>query len=314
MPAPHTLKLSLSICLCLFLAGCGSTQIAPPLPSPGITVPPTATVASDPTGTIMPSLAVRMTRTPGSQSSAAPAHSATPIPVGTLDTLRQTPPTLMLHMRSPQFDSVAFLRGFVKILKAKGYRVVTYQEISGSPDITAAEQGRLFILTIDDISLQAEIDPSILEMIEILRDAKYPAVLGIVTTGTVPNENTTRRLRDLANEGWELAMHTDTHTNLQELEQISSYGARLEIRTCAEKIFNSTGISPITLVLPYGAMVTNLKILYREKVVWTVGINGGERYRTTNYTYYVGREGPDGDPQATFDVMMKRFNQPVPTQ
>jgi len=196
----------------------------------------------------------------------------------------------------------------VQILKEKDIHVVTYMDITRQPDISAAEQGRLFIITIDDVSLQAKIDPSIQEMIAILRKAGYPAVLSIVTEGKLADEETAAALKALAGEGWELAMHTENHTNLHLLEQTSSYGARLEIRTCSEKIFNATGVKPITLVLPYGDMVENLKILYRENVVWSVGIVGGEKYRTTNFVYYVGRESPAGDPAYTFQVMMTRFN------
>lgn len=213
----------------------------------------------------------------------------------------------MLHKSSTGFDSVAFLKGFVEILKQNDFRVVTYMEISHQPDITAAAQGRLMIITIDDVSLQAKIDPSIQEMIAILREAGYPAVLGIVTEGKLADKETSATLSDLAAEGFELAMHTENHTDLHVLEQTSSYGARLEIRTCSEKITKATGVTPITLVLPYGNMVQDLKILYRENVVWVVGIVGGEKYRTTNHVYYVGRESPSGDPLSTFEVMLKRF-------
>jgi peptidoglycan/xylan/chitin deacetylase (PgdA/CDA1 family) len=214
----------------------------------------------------------------------------------------------MLHRRNPNFDPVKFLEGIVQILKEQKLKVVTYQEISAHPDITATEQGRLFIITIEDVSLQAEIDPSIKQMIAIMRDAGYTAVLGVVTEGKGTNEETVRILKELSEQGWEIAMHTDRHVDLHELEKVSMYGARQEIQVCRKKIIDAIGVHPITLVLPYGDMVENLKIMYRENIVWAVGIVGGEKYRTTNYVYYVGRESPDGDPQTTFRNMMKRFN------
>ena len=276
--------------------------------SASISLPASSPTHVAATTTAPPKLATRIispTRT--LLPSRTPTITHTPQPSPTFDTLRQTPPTLMLHRSSADFDSVAFLKGFVQILKENEIQVVTYAEISRQPDITAAESGRLIIITIDDISLQAKIDPSIQEMIAILREAGYPAVLGIVTEGKLADEETSAKLKELADEGFELAMHTESHTDLHLLEQTSPYGARLEIRTCAEKIFQATGVTPITLVLPYGNMVQDLKILYRENVVWVVGIVGGEKYRTTNHVYYVGRESPSGDPARTFDIMLDRF-------
>lgn len=214
----------------------------------------------------------------------------------------------MLHRSNLDFDAVAFLKDFVRILQEQQIHMVTYQDLTRQPDLTAAEQGRLMILTIDDISLQAPIDPSILQMIEILREAKYPAVLGIVTEGKLPDLETAATLKALAAEGWELAMHTENHVDLHVLEQTSPYGARLEIRTCAEKIFNATGVKADTLVLPYGSMVADKKIIYRENVRWVVGIVGGEKYRTTHPMYYVGRDGPAGDAQRTYEALVQRFN------
>lgn len=294
--------------LCLFpllLAGCGPTSGA--LAPLDLTIEPSPVSPAD---TATPTPEPTLTSTPTEQPSATPTPppSSTPTPAGTLDPLRRAPMTLMLHRSNSTFDSVKFLKGMLVILKGLDFHVITFEDISKNPDITALEQGRLFIISIDDISLQAEIDPSIQEMITMLREAGYPAVLGVVTVGEGVNENTAQTLRDLVGEGWEIAMHTDTHTNLAELEKISPYGARIEIRNCRIKIFQQTGISPQTLVLPYGAMVNDLKILYRENVTWVVGISGGEKYRTSNNVYYVGREGPDGNPKLTFQIMMERFN------
>ena len=132
-------------------------------------------------------------------------------------------------------------------------------------------------------------------------------MLGIVTEGKLADDETVRQLKALAQADWELAMHTDTHANLHQLEQVSVYGARLEIRVCGDKIFHATGVRPITLVLPYGDMVADLKILYREQVTWAVGIVAGEKYRTTNHVYYVGRESPAGSAENTYRIMLDRF-------
>jgi hypothetical protein len=54
---------------------------------------------------------------------------STPTIVPTLDPLRSTPPTLMLHRPNLQFDSLAFLKEFVKILQQNEMKVVTYRDI-----------------------------------------------------------------------------------------------------------------------------------------------------------------------------------------
>ncbi len=303
----------------IFIAGCaglpepitsGTSSTHIPMPFATTQAPVTITVTREATRTSTP---IPATVTPSAPAPSftwtpTPENTLAPTPAGTLDTLRRTPPTLMLHMSNPDFDSVKFLAGMVQILQEHKLRVVTYQAISAHPEITATEQGRLFIITIDDVSLQAEIDPSIQKMIAILREAGYPAVLGVVTAGKGTNANTVRTLKELAGEGWEIAMHTDSHADLHEIEKVSMYGARQEIQTCRKKIMDAIGVKPITLVLPYGDMVENLKIMYRENIVWAVGIVAGEKYRTTNYVYYVGRESPATDPETTFRNLMNRFN------
>jgi hypothetical protein len=56
----------------------------------------------------------------------------------------------MLHRSNPDFDSVKFLGDLVQIIKQHNLKVITYADISRQPDITALQQGRLFIITIDD--------------------------------------------------------------------------------------------------------------------------------------------------------------------
>ncbi|MCE1255423.1 MAG: polysaccharide deacetylase family protein [Anaerolineae bacterium] len=278
--------------------------------SPGKIEPintPTATLKflTTNTKTVTP----RPTLTKLSLTPTLPVKSATASPpTATFDTLRNTPPTIMLHRSNENFDSVFFLKELVTILKEKDFMVITYEDITKQPDITILEKGHLFIITIDDIGLQAPLDPSIEQMIKILEEAGYPAVLGIITEGKLPDAKTAARLKKLADAGWELAMHTDTHVNLNQLAQDMPYAARLEIRTCREKILDATGVTANTLVLPYGDNVADLKILYREKVTWTVGIGGGNKYRTSNWTYYVGREGPSGNALETFNIIIERFN------
>ncbi len=268
-------------------------------------IPPTST----PQPTLPPTQPPQPTHTPTLEPSPAPRSSPTvePSPTGALSELRRTPPTLMLHRENLDFDPVAFMQEFIPLLQQGGFRTVTYRDISREPWITATHEGKLFIITIDDIELQAPIDPSVAKVIAMLEEAGCTAVLGVITEGTKPDVQTVQRLKELVAEGWEMAAHTDTHVDLHELEKISPYGARLEFRTCADKIEAAIGVRPITLVLPYGSMVADLKILTREHVVWVAGINGGRQYRMSNVVFFVGREGPSGDAASTYKAILDRF-------
>ncbi len=279
-----------------------STAMFPILPTPSLTAVsfplPTQTLVFIPSATATEMLLPTATGTPAASPTVTPTFSP----------VRRTPATLMLHPSSDVFDSVAFLQAFVQILQENGIEVITYQTISEHPEITAVEQGRLVIITIDDISLQAPLDDSVQGMIAILLEADYPAVLGVVTEGQAADDETAQTLRDLSAQGWEIAAHTDTHQNLGELEALSPGDMRAEIRTCGDKLFEAVGVRPITLVLPYGQMVQNAKLIYKEHIIWAVGINGGVTYNSAGLLYYVGREGPDGDADLTFRIMMQRFN------
>jgi hypothetical protein len=85
-------------------------------------------------------------------STVTPTFTATITPE--LDHIRSTPPTLMLHRSNLQFDSVAFLKAFIEILKQNGMRIVTYRDIYKNPKITATERGKLFIITINDCTIK----------------------------------------------------------------------------------------------------------------------------------------------------------------
>jgi peptidoglycan/xylan/chitin deacetylase (PgdA/CDA1 family) len=216
--------------------------------------------------------------------------------------------TLMLHPGTQVFDSAAFLKEFIALLEANDMKVITYQDILKDPGITAREQGKLAIISIDDIYLQNILDSSIKMMISMLLEAHIPAVLGVVTQGNVPNAETAGLLKRFGEAGWEIATHTDTHPFLAELERSSPGSVSLEIRTSQDKIESATGLRPVTLILPYGQSVYDLSLISNEGIRWVVGIGGGNTYDTTRDVFFVGREGPDGTPPMTFNIMMRRFN------
>ena len=265
-----------------------------PLPA---TIPPTLPTAQpEPTAT----------------SNATPRPTETTIPLPTLSptalpVVRTTPPTLMLHRSSANFDAVQFLREMIVFIQEKNLHVITYQDIQENPAITVTEQGKLFIITIDDIYLRYPMHESVLEMISLLQEAGYPAVLGIVTESDYAYPETAAKLKELSAQGWEIASHTDNHRNLGEMERVSPRAIYLEVNDSLVKIEAAVGIRPITLILPEGQMVNDGKQLRRAQLTWIVGINGGIEYDASRNLLYVGRDGPYGSAQETFENMRKRF-------
>ncbi len=236
-----------------------------------------------------------------------PAPTLPPTAIPTFDPIRFTPPTLMLHRPNLQFDSLAFLKDFIALLKLNNMQVVTYRYISEHPDVTAIEKGKLFIITIDDIFLAYPIDKRVLEMIRILREAGYPAVLGVVTETDAPDKNNVALLQELVKSGWEIATHTDTHLNLGRAETASLNLVYNEVMISMDKIEKAVGVRPITLVLPGGDMVSDVENIQRTDIHWIVGIGDGTTYDVRDSLIYVGREGPYKNAASTWRVMKQRF-------
>ena len=214
----------------------------------------------------------------------------------------------MLHRSSANFDAVQFLREMIVFIQEKNLHVITYQDIQENPAITVTEQGKLFIITIDDIYLRYPMHESVLEMISLLQEAGYPAVLGIVTESDYAYPETAAKLKELSAQGWEIASHTDNHRNLGEMERVSPRAIYLEVNDSLVKIEAAVGIRPITLILPEGQMVNDGKQLRRAQLTWIVGINGGTQYDTGRELLYVGRDRPGISAPATFENMLKRFS------
>ncbi len=285
---------TLFVILFLFMSACRPLAQAAPVP----VIEDSTQISISP-----PTLIFTLTTSP----MVTPTLISTPTIVPTLDPIRNTPPTLMLHRPNLQFDSLAFLKEFVNILQQNKMKVVTYRDIYENPNITATEEGRLFIITIDDISLAYPMGQRVLEMIEVLREASYPAVLGVVTQTDYPYPETVAKLKELSDLGWEIASHTDNHANLGKLEKASTKLVYDEVLPSLDKIQKTIGIRPITLVLPEGQMVNNIETLSNMGLYWVVGINGGVTYDSRDKIIYVGREGPDKNADYTYKIMKMRF-------
>jgi peptidoglycan/xylan/chitin deacetylase (PgdA/CDA1 family) len=279
---------SLFFVIALFLYGCNAdeTQAAPIVETPTTIVVPTET-ATIPPATATPTLLPTITPT--------------------LDPIRSTPPTIMLHRPNQAFDSLQFLKDLIVILKEENMQVVTYQDISREPFITSTQRGRLFIITIDDIYLPYPVDPKVLEMIHVLQEAGYPAVLGIVTLGDYVYPETANLLKELSDSGWEIATHTNNHDNLGLMEKKAPRAVGPEISISMDKIEKAIGIRPITLILPEGQMVNNTEPIKKTGLHWVVGINGGTQYDSQKELIYVGRESPAKTAEETFKNMKSRF-------
>lgn len=278
--------LSLFFAISLTLSACGTVSTQPMPPAQTGTPPATATQTPIPitaTFTTIPTI--------------------TP----TMDPIRSTPPTIMLHRPNLNFDSLSFLKDLLVILKQESVKVVTYRDISEDPAMTATEKGRLFIITIDDIYLPYPVDPKVMEMITAIRETGFPAVLSVVTLGDYAYPETVSLLKELSDEGWEIATHTNNHDNLGIMESKAPRAVGPEISISMDKIEKAIGIRPITLVLPEGQMVNNAEPLKEAGVIWAVGINGGVTYDDQRILHYVGRESPAKTAEQTFKNMKARF-------
>lgn len=271
--------------------------------SPAIVSSPTLQPAVSPTS--LPTATLTATATPTLTPLSLPTLAASPT---ALPITRQTPLSLMLHRNNAQFDAVAFLRAFIALAQQEQFQVVTYRQISENPVLTATSAGKLLIFTIDDLYLRYPIDPSVREMIALLKEAGFPAVLGIVTESDYAYPETVATLKELTALGWEVASHSDTHRNLREIQKISPKGIYPEIKASLDKLEKALGQRPITLILPEGQMTQGDQQLKRANLQWIVGINGGNTYDTDATYYYVGREGPAGDAAMTLAAMRQRFS------
>lgn len=217
------------------------------------------------------------------------------------------PPTLMLHASHEGFDAPAFLRQVLLASAQRRLRIVTYTQLEANPKLLMNGAGDLLIITIDDVFLQAKLDPSVQEMISILLEANAVAVLGVVTEGKAPDADTAATLRGLRELGWEIATHGDAHRDLHEIEMESPGHVRYDIRDSRTKILAAVGVQPTVLILPYGQMVNDARLLHKEGIKWAVGISGGRTIDLTDRLIYVGRQAPSGSGEQTLEIMLRPY-------
>jgi peptidoglycan/xylan/chitin deacetylase (PgdA/CDA1 family) len=105
----------------------------------------------------------------------------------------------------------------------------------------------------------------------------------------------------------EIATHGDTHRNLHDIEVESPGHVRYDIRDSKSKILSAVGVDPTVLILPYGQMVDDARLLHKEGIKWAVGISGGQYIDLTDRLIYVGRQAPAGSPPETLEAMLRPF-------
>ena len=213
----------------------------------------------------------------------------------------------MLHRSHQGFDAPQFLDRFLDAASQRGMHTVTYTQLEAEPTPLLGGAADLLIITIDDIYLQAPIDPSVEEMIDILLKADAVAVLGVVTQGKAPDPETASTLNALAGRGWDIATHGDLHRDLRQMELEAPAYAKREVRESGKKLYAATGVQPTVLVLPFGQMVSDAGLLYKAGIKWAVGISGGTTIDLTDRVIYVGRYSPASSPEETLQYMLRPF-------
>lgn len=231
-----------------------------------------------------------------------------------LETRVLTPASLMLHrVNKPLLKDLA-------PLLAKEFRPLTYQklyeELYLGKSSKKLQQKPGLLLSIDDLEV-SWLDNDYKEMVDTLTKQGVVGTLGVVTRGGLEDEKPKiwKFLKDCQNKGWEIAIHTEDHSDLAAM---SERWLRYEIGQSLDDITRGTGIKPITLILPYGSgdnkddtSVTPLirKICKDLGIIWIVGIRGGKTF-TGNPPFYVGRISPtaSGDSQTnTINLLKNSF-------
>jgi peptidoglycan/xylan/chitin deacetylase (PgdA/CDA1 family) len=86
-------------------------------------------------------------------------------------------------------------------------------------------------------------------------------------------------LRRMINEGHEIGNHTESHAYLTKL---SDNGVRKELNSCREAIIAATGVAPVTMRPPYGAISSRQKSWIHQEwgypsIMWSVDPNDWKR-------------------------------------
>lgn len=206
------------------------------------------------------------------------------------------PPTLMLHSKN-RWQLV----NIVKWLTANGYSGINYRQLNSVLQGHTTLPDKPVILSLDDLDT-IYIERYFMEMVDLMENAGYLGVLGIITTKT-PKQNpkSWQTLNELAARGWELDTHTTHHALLPPLKREEM---RAEIVDSANMIADAVDLPATTLIVPYA----NIKfpkgkidqrifdVSAEANLQFVVGMAGGRHIQPDAMPpYYVGRVGVGTD-------------------
>lgn len=243
------------------------------------------------------------------------------------------PPSLMLHSKD-----FKLLQQLIPDLKAR-FAPTTYREwlkiyrqkkqfSDANPHPYYLDRAHLRLIRSSDI-LSTSIPPLVisiddvgtswirrehLQIIEDLRNANMPSVIGLQ-----PNLESGDGgqywdlIRQLHQEGWEIASHTINHYNLPKLSQEQ---LRSELEQSAQRIEEGIGEAPLTLIVPFGDIYPGGGYQDMDERIFTtaeeagykivVGIGAGRKI-DEGPPYYFGRVVPDINPTVTLQRLVN-FN------
>lgn len=172
------------------------------------------------------------------------------------------PPSIMLHARQDHLDNLAVL---IDWLIEHGFTPITYRALWEGLTAGKALPDDPVIVSIDDLILVRGSNNFyfIEKMVNVFIDKAAPVVLAINTEPVMTSANGQLvALRDQDETLWttaqswlghgiELATHTQSHRNLVD-PALTPADYQREIGGSAQMIFERTGQSVTTLVLPYG--------------------------------------------------------------
>jgi peptidoglycan/xylan/chitin deacetylase (PgdA/CDA1 family) len=231
------------------------------------------------------------------------------------------PPSVMLHARQDHLDNLARLLDW---LRARDYTPITYRVLWDTLTAGGDLPLRPVILSIDDLVLVKKSNnfDFIEKMVNILIEQQVAAVLAINTEPLVEgvdgqvvrltdqDDTLWAKARTWAEQGIELATHTQSHRNLDDA-RMTADDYHYEIGGSAQIIADRTGQTVITLVLPYGNGTIDgqhdapllppiVDECRRSGIGMVVGVAGGRvplgpQPAAAQPVYFVGRVGPERD-------------------
>jgi len=223
-----------------------------------------------------------------------------------VDGVVNIPPSLMLHSAyMSETESLAnelFNQGYTGITYKDYYERLKNDTLPGKP----------ILISIDDLS-SSWLRDDFRQMIDILANGGYLGTLGIVTNGTRDESDPElwSYYKDLADRGWELAIHGEDHVLLPWQTDVE---LRRQIEEPYQEILLNTGYRPETLILPFGVMEGPegqvderiFKVSEELGIRWVVGIAGGKGI-SGDPPYYVGRIGPGKTVETTLMYLKNSF-------